>query len=199
MKFWAILLSGKMEQDSLLFDSDERYEYLHLKTSKDQIISAFNVWSYDTKSVKLVCFWDIFWAAFSVSFVASEGFLTKLILLLPDGHLSKCFFPFAWCFTFSIPLLAILTDFQQTLQKALASSLSSLYNQVLNSSSTSHESGSLLLYFIHSTFLNEKNNSNDVQWKITTNKSVQFLNLDNTALNTKKLSLLNKTVWTNGN
>ena len=199
MKFWAILLSVKMEQDSLLFDSDERYEYLHLKTSKDQIISAFNVWSYDTKSVKLVCFWDIFWAAFSVSFVASEGFLTKLILLLPDGHLSKCFFPFACCVTFSIPLLAMLKDFQQTLQKALVSSLS-LCNQVLNSCSNSHESWNLLLYLgIPLYFSKRKNNSNDAQWKTTTSKSVQFLDLDNTALNKKKLSLLNKTVWTNGN
>ena len=135
-----------MEQNSLLFDSDERYEYLHFKTSKDQIISAFNVWSLDTKSIKLVCFWAVLWAAFSVSFVASEGFLTKLILLLPDGHLSKCFFPFACYFTFSIPLLAMLKGFQQTLQKALVSSLSSLCNQVLNSSSTSQESWNLLLY-----------------------------------------------------
>ena len=75
-----------------------------------------------------------------------RSFLTKLILLLPDRHLSKCFFPFACYFTFSIPLLAMLKDFQQTLQKALVSSLSSLCKQVLNSSSTIHESRNVLLY-----------------------------------------------------
>ena len=63
-----------MEQNSLFFDSDERYEYLHFKTSTDQIISAFNIWSLDTKSIKLVCFWAAFWNAFSVSFAASEVF-----------------------------------------------------------------------------------------------------------------------------
>ena len=130
-----MLLSRKVEQNRLLFDSPEWYKYLHLRTSRAQIIAAFIVWSLENRSAKLACFLTV-----SFSWLSFSDDLMKLMVLTRAQHLASCFFPFACCLRFSIHPFPMLKDLQQTLQKARLISFSSFFNQTSKVPSSYQES-----------------------------------------------------------
>ena len=172
-KFFAIPLSGNMviSRSSLL--EVELNEYLDIKTSKAQIISAFETTCLLVHTPIVVCFEDDAFLKSPASLLNKVEALDEDSVSLKNeigvslGKLSICLVPSTWEKRAVIPCNPTDISLAQTLHLALWGSPGFFYSQPLNVSFCSQRSWKLLLYIFCLDILKDTNKN--YQYKLLNN------------------------------
>ena len=171
-KFFAIPLSGNMviSRSSLL--EVELNEYLDIKTSKAQIISAFETTCVLVHTLIVVCFEDVLLKSPAsllnkVEALDEDSACLKNGIGVSLGNLSICLVPSTWEKRAVRPCNPTDLSLAQTLHLALWGSPGFFYSQPLNVSFCSQRSWKLLLYIFCLDILKDTNKN--YQYKLLNN------------------------------